>query len=183
MANIFDSLVLRSTVTSPFGRKVRMAIEVLALRDRIVMQPANPLDKNDSLRRQNPLGKMPCLMLSDGTAIYDSGVIIEYLAELAGDTRLLPARGLARYKALTQARLADGITEAALLMVYHRPSAARQDRPRPDSLCRRPARSRQDRYCRHRAFLRARLSRLAQAGGLAAGPSARRRLARRLCIA
>ena len=118
MANISDSLVLRSTVTSPFGRKVRMAIEVLALRDRIVMQPANPLDENDSLRRQNPLGKMPCLILGDGTAIYDSGVIIEYLAEIAGDTRLLPARGLARYKALTQARLADGITEAALLMVY-----------------------------------------------------------------
>ena len=72
--------MLRSTLTSPFGRKVRMAIEVLGLGDRITLVPADPLDENDTLRQQNPLGKMPCLVLSDGTSIYDSGVIIEYLA-------------------------------------------------------------------------------------------------------
>jgi len=113
-----DNFVLRSTVTSPFGRKVRMAIEVLGLRDRVVLVPANPLDDKDSLRQQNPLGKMPCLILHDGSAIYDSGVIIEYLADATGSPTMLPAGGLARYKALTLARLADGITEAALLMVY-----------------------------------------------------------------
>lgn len=109
---------LRSTLTSPFGRKVRMAAEVLELADRIELVPADPLDENDTLRQQNPLGKMPCLLLADGTPIYDSGVILEYLDQLAGGAKLLPAGGIDRIKALTRARLADGITEAAILVVY-----------------------------------------------------------------
>jgi glutathione S-transferase len=113
-----EKFVLRSTLTSPFGRKVRIAAEVLGLMDRIAMEPADPRDEADSLRRQNPLGKMPCLLLADGTPIYDSGVIIEYLDQLAGGGKLLPAGGLARIKALTLARLADGITDAAILVVY-----------------------------------------------------------------
>lgn len=113
-----EKLVLRSTVTSPFGRKVRMAIAVLGLGDRVTLVPADTLDETDTLRTQNPLGKMPCLLLPDGTAIYDSGVIVEYLAEIADSAPLLPARGLARFQALTLARLADGITDAAILVVY-----------------------------------------------------------------
>ena len=113
-----EHFILRSTVTSPFGRKVRMAAEVLGLLDRITLVPADTRDDNDTLRTQNPLGKMPCLLTADGTAIYDSGVIIEFFDQLAGGARLLPAGGLARIKALTQARLADGITEAAILVVY-----------------------------------------------------------------
>lgn len=110
--------VLRSTLTSPFGRKVRMAAEVLGLAGRITIEPGDPLDPGDTLRVQNPLGKMPCLLLPDGTAIYDSGVIIEFLQDVAGGDLLLPPSGLARIKALTRARLADGITEAAILVVY-----------------------------------------------------------------
>jgi glutathione S-transferase len=118
MTSNLETFVLRSTLTSPFGRKVRMAAAVLAMAERITLVPADTLDENDTLRTQNPLGKMPCLLLNDGTALYDSRVIIEFLQEAAGSERLLPARGLARYKALTRATLADGITEAALLMVY-----------------------------------------------------------------
>jgi glutathione S-transferase len=110
--------ILRSTVTSPFGRKVRMAVDVLGLGVRVTLVPADSLDETDTLRAQNPLGKMPCLLLGDGSAIYDSGVIVEFLQEIAGTDRLLPPRGLARYRALTRATLADGIAEAALLMVY-----------------------------------------------------------------
>lgn len=113
-----DTYVLRSTVTSPFGRKVRIAIEVLGLGPRITMVPADTLDESDTLRQQNPLGKMPCLLLADGGALFDSGVIIEFLADVAGSDQLLPAQSLSRFKALTHARLADGITEAAILMVY-----------------------------------------------------------------
>ena len=113
-----EKFVLRSTLTSPFGRKVRMAAEVLGLSDRITVEPANPQDESDTLFRQNPLGKMPCLVTADGGAIYDSGVIIEFLQDVTGTERLLPARGPARIKALTLARLADGITEAAILIVY-----------------------------------------------------------------
>ena len=85
-----EKFVLRSTLTSPFGRKVRMAIELLGLGDRITLVPANPLDEKDTLRQQNPLGKMPCLVLSDGTSIYDSGVIIDYLQEFKGTGELIP---------------------------------------------------------------------------------------------
>ncbi len=113
-----EKFVLRSTLTSPFGRKVRMTAEALGLMDRITLEPANPQDENDTLRKQNPLGKMPCLIAADGTPIYDSGVIIEYLDQIAGGARLIPAGGRARIEALTLTRLADGITEAAILVVY-----------------------------------------------------------------
>jgi glutathione S-transferase len=112
--------VLRSTMTSPYGRKVRIAIDVIGLSGRIRRVDANPLDESDTLRQQNPLGKMPVLLLADGSAIYDSRVIIEFLQEVAGTTRLVPAAGLKRYQALTRAALADGIVDAALLMVYER---------------------------------------------------------------
>ncbi|GHD54287.1 glutathione S-transferase [Thalassobaculum fulvum] len=115
-----DIYVLRATLTSPYGRKVRIAVDVLGLADRIRLVPADTLDAGDSLRQQNPLGKMPCLLLADGTALYDSRVIVEFLQEQAGTERLLPARGEARYRALTRAALADGIADAALLMVYER---------------------------------------------------------------
>ena len=112
------SWVLRSTLTSPFGRKVRMAMLVLGLDKRIALIPANTLNEADTLRQQNPLGKLPCLLLGDGTALYDSRVIIEFLQEQAGTDRLVPKSGPARYTTLTAATLADGITDAALLMVY-----------------------------------------------------------------
>jgi len=113
-----EKFVLRTTPTSPFGRKVRMAIDVLGLSDRVTVIPADTLDEKDTLRQQNPLGKMPCLVLADGSSIYDSGVIVEFLQDVAGTDRLLPARGLRRFKTLTLARLADGISEAAILIVY-----------------------------------------------------------------
>jgi glutathione S-transferase len=110
--------VLRSTLTSPFGRKVRMAAHVLGLTERFRLEPADTLNETDTLRRQNPLGKLPCLLLEDGTTLYDSRVIIEFLQEQAGTDRLVPKSGLPRYTTLTRATLADGITDAALLMVY-----------------------------------------------------------------
>lgn len=118
MSSPQDTFTLRSTLTSPFGRKVRMTIHVLGLSHRVTVVPADTLDENDTLRRQNPLGKLPCLLLADGTALYDSTVIVEFLQEVACTDGLLPLRGLERYKALTLTTLADGITDAALLMVY-----------------------------------------------------------------
>ena len=111
-------MVLRTTLTSPFGRKVRIAAHALGLADRIRIQEANTLDEGDTLRQQNPLGKMPCLLLADGTILHDSPVIIEYLDWVSGKHRLVPADGPERYVALTCAALADGVLAAALLMVY-----------------------------------------------------------------
>lgn len=111
------TMQLRSTLTSPYGRKVRMAAEVLDLADRIEVTPADTLDESDDLRQQNPLGKIPCLTVK-GARLYDSRVILEYLDMLAGGGRLIPPAGLARFRALTRIALADGVTDAALLMVY-----------------------------------------------------------------
>ncbi len=112
-------LVLRTTSTSPFGRKVRIAARMLELDSRLRLCPADTRDPDDPLRQQNPLGKMPCLLIGD-EAFYDSGVILDLLDLLVGGGRLLPpvSDPLARLRALTRARLADGITEAALLMAY-----------------------------------------------------------------
>ncbi|MBX2831702.1 MAG: glutathione S-transferase N-terminal domain-containing protein [Rhodospirillales bacterium] len=110
--------LLRSTLTSPFGRKVRIAIEVLGLSGRIELQTADTRDESDTLRLQNPLGKIPCLILEDGSILYDSRVIIEYLDRWSGKNKLIPDAIDERAYVLTRATLADGIADAALLMVY-----------------------------------------------------------------
>ncbi len=96
-------ITLRSTKTSPFGRKVRIAAHALGLSDAIRIVPADTLNEQDTLRTQNPLGKMPCLILKDGTALYDSRVIMEYLDSLSGEHMLIPREGMERYEALTRA--------------------------------------------------------------------------------
>ena len=126
-----EKFVLRTSLTSPFGRKVRMAVEALGMAGRVSVVSADPLDENDTLRLQNPLGKMPCLLLEDGSSIYDSGIIIKYLQELTGGNQLIPPHGLPRFKALTRARLADGIMDASILVVYDsrfRPGAPPSER-------------------------------------------------------
>lgn len=109
--------ILRTTLTSPYGRKTRMALEVLGLSDRVEIVPADTRDPEDDLRAQNPLGKMPCLLVAD-QSLYDSRVIVEYLDAVAGGGRLIPRAGMDRFRCLTHVSLADGVTDAALLMVY-----------------------------------------------------------------
>jgi glutathione S-transferase len=111
-------LTLRTSPTSPFGRKVRIAAALLGLEARVAIVLADAGDPADSLRRQNPLGKIPTLIAEDGEAIFDSRVIVEYLDGLAGGGRLIPTDFAARIAALTLQALADGIGDAALLQVY-----------------------------------------------------------------
>lgn len=113
-----ETFILRTTLTSPFGRKVLMAAHVLQLADRITVVSADYADPADSLRRQNPLGKIPCLVRADGSTVYDSSVILEFLQEVAGSSALLPREGMARVQALTATRLADGIIDAGALIIY-----------------------------------------------------------------
>jgi glutathione S-transferase len=110
-------LTLRSSPASPFGRKVKIAASLLGLSDRIEIVSADTTDPSDSLRQQNPLGKIPALILESGRVIYDSRVIVEYLDFLAGGEKLYPV-GEERFAALTHHALADGIMDAALLQVY-----------------------------------------------------------------
>lgn len=111
-------MILRSTPASPFARKARIAIAVLGLDDRVNVRDADLNDPVDTVRSQNPLGKVPVLLLDDGGAIYDSRVILDYLDHLAGGGRIVPKDARARFEALRLQALCDGILDAALLIVY-----------------------------------------------------------------
>lgn len=113
-------MILRSSAASPFGRKVAMAIDVLGLREQIRMEPADTTSSTDSLRQQNPLGKIPALVLDTGVVLYDSRVIVEYLDLIDGGHRLLPADGMARIAVQRQQALADGLLDAAILQMYEK---------------------------------------------------------------
>jgi glutathione S-transferase len=79
---------------------------------------ADTMDPNDPLRKDNPLGKIPCLVLEDGTTLYDSRVIVEFLDHEGGGDRVIPSDWKRRLVALKLQALADGITDAAILQVY-----------------------------------------------------------------
>ena len=111
-------MILRSSASSPFVRKVRIAIGMLGLEGRTEIRDADLNDPGDSLRRQNPLGKIPALVTDDGGVLYDSRVILEYLDHLAGGGRILPHEPAARFAALTLQALCDGALDASVLIVY-----------------------------------------------------------------
>jgi glutathione S-transferase len=111
-------MILRSSLTSPFGRKTRIGAIVLGFEGRIEVRPADLQSADDSIRVQNPLGKIPVLILDDGTAYYDSRVILEYLDHLAGGGRIIPREAPARFDALRLQALCDGILDASVLLVY-----------------------------------------------------------------
>lgn len=112
-------LVLRTSPASPFGRKISMALRVLGMMDQVQVVTANTGDANDSLRQQNPLGKIPTLLLDDGEAVFDSRVIIDCLDTMDGRHILIP-EGAARIKVLRQQALADGVMDAAILQMYEK---------------------------------------------------------------
>jgi glutathione S-transferase len=109
--------ILRSASASPFVRKVRIAAAICGLDDRITIEIADTTNPSDSLRGQNPLGKIPTLILEDGTTLYDSAVIVDFLDTEAGGGVIIP-KGRERFRARTMEALADGIKEAAVLRVY-----------------------------------------------------------------
>ncbi len=111
-------LVLRSSPASPFGRKVKIAAHLIGMIDQIRIEPTDTTDQSDTIRHQNPLGKIPTLILADESTIFDSRVILEYLDLLSGPGSLIPTAPIERIAALKLQALADGIADAALLQVY-----------------------------------------------------------------
>jgi len=109
-------LTIRASLGSPFGRKARIAASVLGLGDKVKSEAATTADP--SVRQQNPLGKVPVLILDDGSALYDSPVILEYLDHLAGGGKIIPKDSKARFDALRLQALADGLMDASILVVY-----------------------------------------------------------------
>ena len=114
---------------SPFARKVRIVARETGLLARMqeVDTAVSPVAPNADLAAANPLVKIPTLVLDDGTTLYDSRVICEYLDALAGQ-RLFPQGGDERWRALCLQSLCDGILDAAVLIRYElavRPQAVR----------------------------------------------------------
>lgn len=100
---------------SPYVRKVLMVAHEAGLADRIEIVPTDVRAADSPVVQSNPLGKIPALLLDDGTALYDSPVIAEYLDSLHDRPALFPPPGPARWTALRQQALADGLCDAALL--------------------------------------------------------------------
>jgi glutathione S-transferase len=123
-------MILRTSTASPFGRKARIAAALLGLDKNIDVRSANGSDPNDPIRTENPLGKMPVLTLEDGTHLYDSPVILEYLDVLAGGGRIIPKDTGARFAALRLQALGDGMMDASVLLMSEQRFRA-EDRREP----------------------------------------------------
>jgi glutathione S-transferase len=113
---------LLSSPASPFARKVRMTAHIKGVIGQIKVETADTVSPTgaEALRRDNPLVKLPVLILSDGTQLFDSHVICEYLDSLKPSPKLFPAAGAERFNTLTLGALGDGIMEAALTVVYEK---------------------------------------------------------------
>jgi glutathione S-transferase len=108
--------------TSPFARKVRVAAHELGLSDRLTLVRVDPWT-DQRLRAINPLSKVPTLVLEDGTVLFESAVICDYLDALGG-RRLHPADGAERWRTLLLQGLADGaMTAMGRLFADERKSA------------------------------------------------------------
>lgn len=98
--------------TSPYVRKVRMVMAEKKLDFQLVVE--DPWS-GDAVLKANPLGKVPCLVMEGGEAVFDSRVIVEYLDTLSPVGKLIPASGRERVEIRTWEALADGLLDAAVL--------------------------------------------------------------------
>ena len=103
---------LIGSLTSPYVRKVRI---VMAEKKLDYLHELEDVWANDKIMASNPLGKVPCLVLPGGEAIFDSRVIVEYLDTRSPVSRLIPESSRERIEVRTWEALADGILDAAIL--------------------------------------------------------------------
>ena len=105
---------------SPFVRKVMVLIHETGQLDRVelVHGETTPLAANPELARANPVGKIPALVLDDGTTLANSPLICEYLDTTHDRARMVPASGPERWEVLRIQALADGLMDAAVLNRY-----------------------------------------------------------------
>lgn len=113
--------------TSPYARKVLVTALEKGLGDRIELVECNPHLADPQLLAANPLSKVPTLLLADGSALFDSPVICEWLDGQTEAPKLIPAQGPERWAVLRAQALADGVLDDAYLNVMEarRPEAQR----------------------------------------------------------
>jgi glutathione S-transferase len=125
-----SNMKLTFSPASPFARKVRIAAIELGLIDKIEFVPTTlaPGQPNDEYSKLTPLKKLPVLILDNSDVVLDSYVIVEYLDELAGGGKLIPASGAMKWKVKTEHSLTQGMLDSMLLCRYEgmtRPEALR----------------------------------------------------------
>jgi len=103
---------LIGSLTSPYVRKVRVVMAEKKLDYQLVLED---VWGNDEILKSNPLGKVPCLVMEGGEAVFDSRVIVEYVDTLSPVGKLIPPSGRERVEVRTWEALADGLCDAALL--------------------------------------------------------------------
>ncbi len=106
-------LKLIGATTSPYVRKVRIVMAEKKLDYAFVQE--NVWAADTTISHANPLGKVPCLIMEAGEALFDSRVIVEYLDILSPVGRLIPASGRERAEVKTWEALADGLLDASIL--------------------------------------------------------------------
>jgi glutathione S-transferase len=109
---------LIGSLTSPFVRKVRVVLAEKKLD--CVFELENVWAPETTISTFNPLGKVPCLVMEDGSTVYDSRVIAEYLDTLTPVCKLLPANSRDRANVKVWEALSDGVLDAAVLAFLER---------------------------------------------------------------
>ena len=115
-------MTLHWSPRSPYVRKVMVAAHELGLADRLncVRTVVGGTTPHMDLMKENPLGKIPTLVLEDGTFLYDSPVVCEYLDTLHSGPKLFPAAGPERFTALRRQALGSGMIDMGLLLLGER---------------------------------------------------------------
>ena len=115
---------LIASLTSPYARKVRIVLAEKKIECDLIAE--SPWSPETTVQRYNPLGKVPVLVLDDGTALFDSRVIVQYLDTVSPVSRLIPEAGRQRIAVKRWEALADGICDAASAIVIERRRPAKQ---------------------------------------------------------
>ena len=105
---------LIGSLARPFARKVRVVMLEKKLDYELILE--NVWSTDTKIQQSNPLGKVPCLLMEDGGAMFDSRVIVEYLDTLTPVGKLIPPQGRERVEVKNWEALADGVLDAAILV-------------------------------------------------------------------
>jgi glutathione S-transferase len=108
---------LLASLTSPYGRKLRVIANELGLN--LPLEDTAPMSDPAALLAVNPLGKVPALVLPDGSAIIDSPVIAAFLLAAVPGQNLLPLSGHGHWQARSTEALADGVLDAAIILRFN----------------------------------------------------------------
>ncbi|WP_309682019.1 glutathione S-transferase N-terminal domain-containing protein [Polaromonas sp.] len=122
---------LIGSATSPYVRKVRIVMAEKKLDYQFVQEDV--WAASTTITASNPLGKVPCLVMEGGEAVFDSRVIVEYLDTLSPVGKLIPTQGRERAEVKTWEALADGLVDAAILARLEATWSGRSEAQRCDA--------------------------------------------------